>query len=587
MLKKSKNNFMAKAFTETSKKSYVFLAMLIISVAAGAFLASLPSLVLKRIVDGLLTSGGRGLWQYAFLYLGAVLLLGLCDLIREYGAMVFGQRMLLNIRTLMLERLRFLPISYFLEVPAGETISKFTADIDSVNTLFTSGIVSTAADLLKLAGLIIAMFILSAQLGFIALATLPIVYFLSNFFRKRIFKKQLAVRARVSDINTGIQEFYSGMKVIKSYGKEQYFAQRFEPLLENHRIAMNANSVYDAWFPCIMQTLRAVVIAFAIFVGASNNLTPLALGLSLGTLAAAADLFARLFDPIEATSMQIQTIQQALAGINRIKAYFNHEIETVEKLDESIVNNLEDITVKIDDVRFAYKNGKDVLGGVSITIPAGTKAAIAGRTGSGKTTLMNLVAGLYPTKSGIITVGGLDPYQLPPTARRRLVGIVPQSIILFNGTIYENITLRDDAITRKQAEKALETVGLLNVINQLPGGINTLIGEGAYKLSFGQTQLLSLARAIVTDPPLLLLDELTSGLDAMTEKQVLSAIRNISGNRTIITISHRLSGIIDADTVHIMERGRIMESGSPSKLAAEEGWYSIYKRLEDRGWQIS
>jgi ATP-binding cassette subfamily B protein len=587
MLKKSKNNFMAKAFTETSKKSYVFLAMLIISVAAGAFLASLPSLVLKRIVDGLLTSGSRGLWQYAFLYLGAVLLLGLCDLIREYGAMVFGQRMLLNIRTLMLERLRFLPISYFLEVPAGETISKFTADIDSVNTLFTSGIVSTAADLLKLAGLIIAMFILSAQLGFIALATLPIVYFLSNFFRKRIFKKQLAVRARVSDINTGIQEFYSGMKVIKSYGKEQYFAQRFEPLLENHRIAMNANSVYDAWFPCIMQTLRAVVIAFAIFVGASNNLTPLALGLSLGTLAAAADLFARLFDPIEATSMQIQTIQQALAGINRIKAYFNHEIETVEKLDESIVNNLEDITVKIDDVRFAYKNGKDVLGGVSITIPAGTKAAIAGRTGSGKTTLMNLVAGLYPTKSGIITIGGLDPYQLPPAARRRLVGIVPQSVVLFNGTVYENITLRDDAITRKQAEKALETVGLLNVINQLPGGINTLIGEGAYKLSFGQTQLLSLARAIVTDPPLLLLDELTSGLDAMTEKQVLSAIRNISGNRTIITISHRLSGIIDADTVHIMERGRIMESGSPSKLAAEEGWYSIYKRLEDRGWQIS
>jgi ATP-binding cassette subfamily B protein len=566
MLKKSKNNFMAKAFTETSKKSYVFLAMLIISVAAGAFLASLPSLVLKRIVDGLLTSGSRGLWQYAFLYLGAVLLLGLCDLIREYGAMVFGQRMLLNIRMLMLERLRFLPISYFLEVPAGETISKFTADIDSVNTLFTSGIVSTAADLLKLAGLIIAMFILSAQLGFIALAALPIVYFLSNFFRKRIFKKQLAVRARVSDINTGIQEFYSGMKVIKSYGKEQYFAQRFEPLLENHRIAMNANSVYDAWFPCIMQTLRAVAIAFAIFVGASNNLTPLALGLSLGTLAAAADLFARLFDPIEATSMQIQTIQQALAGISRIKAYFNHEIETAEKLDESIVNNLENITVKIDDVRFAYKNGKDVLGGVSITIPAGTKAAIAGRTGSGKTTLMNLVAGLYPTKSGIITVGGLDPYQLPPTARRRLVGIVPQSIILFNGTIYENITLRDDAITRKQAEKALETVGLLNVINQLPGGINTLIGEGAYKLSFGQTQLLSLARAIVTDPPLLLLDELTSGLDAMTEKQVLRAIRNISGNRTIITISHRLSGIIDADTVHIMERGRIMESGAHQSL---------------------
>ena len=587
MRKKSGKSFMTQALTDTSKISYPYLTMLIISVAAGAFFTAWPSLVLRKIVDGPLTAGGQGLWQYAFLYLGAVLLLGLSDLVREYGAMVFGQRMLLRIRTLMLERLRLLPISYYLEVPAGETISKFTADIDSVNTLFTSGIVSTIADLFKIVGLIITMFILSAPLGYIALGALPIVYFLANYFRKNIYKKQLVVRDRVSDINTGIQEIYSGMKVIKAYGKEQYFAERFEPLLENHRKSMNANSVYDAWFPCIMQTLRAAVIAFAIFIGSSNNTTPLALGLSLGTLAAAADLFMRLFDPIEAASMQIQAIQQAMAGINRINTYFNHEIETAEKLDESLACNIDDTTVTIDDVCFAYKKGKDVLREVSLTIPAGTKAAIAGRTGSGKTTLMNLLSGLYPTKSGKITIGGLDPYQLPPSARRRLVGIVPQTVVLFNGTIYENITLRDEGITRQQAEKALKTVGLLDVIKQLPDGMNTMTGEGAYKLSFGQTQLLSLARAIVTDPPLLLLDELTSGLDAVTEKQVLGAIRNISGNRTIITISHRLSGIIDADTVHIMERGRIMESGSPMKLSEKEGWYSIYKRLEDRGWRIS
>lgn len=587
MRKNRENNFLSQALAETSKKNYSYVIMLIIAVAAGAVLSAWPSLILKQIVDGPLASGGQGLWQYAFLYLGAVLLLGLSDLVREYGAMVFGQRMLLNIRSKMLDRLRLLPMSYYLEVPAGDTISRFTADIDAVNSLFTSGIISAVADLLKIIGLIAALFSLSVTMGYIALGALPIIYFLADYFRKNIYQKQLVVRKRVSDINTGIQEIYSGMKVIKVFGKERFFAGRFEPLLESHRIAMNANSVYDAWFPCIMQTLRAVIIALAIFIGASNNMTSIALGLSLGTLAAAADLFIRLFDPIETASTGIQTIQQAMAGLNRIKAYFNQDIETVEKMDASEAGKVVDVTVVIENVRFAYKNGKDVLNEASMTIPTGAKAAIAGRTGSGKTTLMNLIAGLYPPKSGRITVGGVDPYLLPPSVRRRLLGIVPQTVMLFDGTIYENVTLRDDSITREQAEQALKTVGLYDMIQQLPDGMDTVIGEGMQKLSFGQTQLLSLARAIVTDPPLLLLDELTSGLDAVTERQVLSAIRNISTSKTIVTISHRLSGIIDADIVHIMERGRIMECGNPQALAQREGWYSRYKRLEDRNWRIS
>jgi ATP-binding cassette subfamily B protein len=587
MHRKNANGFLAQALTETVKKNYPYAVLLILAIAAGAVISAWPSLVLKQIVDGPLASGGQGLWQYAFQYLGAILLLGLSDLVREYGSMVFGQRMLLNIRSKMLDRLRLLPMSYYLEVPAGETISRFTADIDAVNTLFTSGIISAVADLLKIIGLIVALFSLSPTLGYIALGALPIIYLLADYFRKNIYRKQLVVRKRVSDINTGIQEIFSGMKVIKVFGRERFFAGRFEPLLENHRIAMNANSIYDAWFPCITQTLRASVIAIAIFIGASNNMTSISLGLSLGTLAAAADLFIRLFDPIETAATGIQTIQQAMAGLNRIKAFFNQEIETAEKTDAFEAGKVDDITVVIENVRFAYQNGKDVLNGASMAIPTGAKAAIAGRTGSGKTTLMNLIAGLYPPKSGRITVGGVDPYLLPPSARRRLLGIVPQTVILFDGTIYENVTLRDDSITREQAEQALKTVGLYDIIQRLPDGLDTVIGEGKQKLSFGQTQLLSLARAIVTDPPLLLLDELTSGLDAVTERQVLSAIRNISTSKTIITISHRLSGIIDADIVHIIERGRIMESGAPQALAQKEGWYSRYKRLEDRNWRIS
>jgi ATP-binding cassette subfamily B multidrug efflux pump len=280
-------------------------------------------------------------------------------------------------------------------------------------------------------------------------------------------------------------------------------------------------------------------------------------------------------------------MQQALAGVDRIKSFFDLEVETAVKTDSAQVDRNSSEAVVVEGVSFAYNNGPDILRNVAITIQAGSKAAVAGRTGSGKTTLMNLIAGLYPARTGSIKVYGHDPFLLPPATRRNLVGIVPQSIVLFNGTIYDNNTLKDEAITKSQAEKALETVGLLSTVKQLPDQLNTMIGEGSYKLSFGQTQLLSLARAIVTDPPLLLLDEMTAGLDALTERQVLDAIRNISKNRTILTISHRLSGIIDADTVHIMEHGKIMESGSPEKLASQEGWYAIYKRLEDKGWRIT
>lgn len=587
MNKKNENGFLMSALFRVTKSSFSYVVLLLLAVIAGAFINTLPPLMLKRIVDGPLESGGQGLWKYAFLYLVAMLLLGLSDLVREYGAMVLGQRTLLNIRKEMLQRLKRLPMSYYLEVPAGETISRFTADIDAVNTLFTSGIISAVADFLKIIALLFALFTLSSVLGYIALGALPVIFIITDYFRKNIYNKQLIVRKRVSDINTGIQEIYSGMKIIKIFGRESFFADRFEPLLENHRLSMNANSIYDAWFPCIMQILRAVVIAFAIFIGASNNKTSVALGLSLGTLAAAADLLIRFFEPIEAASAEIQTIQQAMAGLNRIKSYFNQETETAEKVDVSTVNKLKDMTVVIDNVCFSYRNGKDVLNGASVTIPVGSKAAIAGRTGSGKTTLMNLVAGLYPPKSGRITIGGIDPYLLPPLTRRKIIGIAPQTVVILNATVYDNVTLRDNTITRPEVERALRVVGLSETIENLPDGIDTHIGESAHKLSFGQTQLLSLARAIVTDPPILLLDELTSGLDTITERLVLDTLRNISGKKTIITISHRLSGIIDADTVHIMERGRIMESGSPQDLVKKEGWYSRYKKLEELNWRIS
>nr|MBC8224417.1 ABC transporter ATP-binding protein [Candidatus Bathyarchaeota archaeon] len=476
---------------------------------------------------------------------------------------------------------------YYNNVPAGDTISRFTGDIEAIDSLFTAGLISAIADLLKITGFLVAIFLLSVQLGFVAVCSLPVLYLVTDYFRRNMFEKQLEVRRKVSDINTSIHEIYSGMKIIKIYGRETFFAERFEPILESHRLSMNLNSLYVAWFPCVTQTIRAVFIAGALAIGASNNLTPLALGLSLGTLAAVADLFIRLFRPIQAVAGEIQTIQRALAGVKRVENFFNEETQENSVQGMKLADHPEGADVILEDVWFSYESGDNVLKGGSMVIPAGIKAALAGRTGSGKTTLMNLVAGLYEVERGKVLVGGIDPFTLLPETRRRLMGIVPQTVHIFNSSVYDNVTLRDSSIIREQVERALDTVGLLKVVQNLPEGLDTFLGEGAQQLSYGQTQLLSLARAIVTDPPLLLLDELTSGLDSLTEKQVLAAIRGISGGRTILTISHRLSGIIDAETVHIMEGGRIVESGSPDELAQRGGWYSIYKSLEDRGWRIT
>ena len=588
MRKPPASNLQLRAILISTIKSNIGATLLLLlAVLVGAVINIWPSMVLRATIDGPLLAGTGNLWGYALLYLGAVVLIGVVDLLREYGATLLGQRLLLAVRSRMLSRLRALPMSYYLNVPAGETISRLTADVDAVNRLFSAGLVSAGADLLKIVGFLVALFVLSPPLGFVALASLPAVFLVTNYFRRNIYEKQLVVRRKVSDINTYIQETYAGMKLIKTYGKEDYFSERFEPTLESHRLAMNANSVYDAWFPCITQTVRAVVIATAIYLAAGQNFGPVALGLTLGTIAGAADLFIRLFEPIEAISSEIQTIQQALAGLNRISQFFDHETESGERFATASVWDGQNSEVRVEGVRFAYKDGEDVLLDASLEVPTGSKVAIAGRTGSGKTTLMNLIAGLYPVKNGTITVGGVDPYNLSPSDRRRLIGIVPQTVHIFNGSIYENITLRDASISVSQAEEAMRTVGLWDTVTELPSGMKTPLGEGGTKLSFGQSQLLSLARAVVTNPPLLLLDELTSGLDALTERTVLKAIRQVSAGRTIITISHRLSGIIDAETVHIMERGKIMESGSPEELARREGWYAIYKRLEDRGWQIS
>lgn len=571
------------AVIKVLKDSWFLCIILLLTVVAGMALQLVPALLIRQIVDDYFAKGlFQGVWRLAGFYLAATAGISIVEFIKVIVTTWLGQQVLLGVRSRMAERLAHLSMGYFAGTPVGEVMSRLTTDVDSVNTLFSSGLVSVATDLLKVFGLAASLYILSPQLLWVVLFSFPIIYLLSDFFRKRIYAMEKKVRVCVSEIYTFIQEWLGGIQTVKAYGMEDAGEAKFQKPLGAHLVAINSISKYDSWFPCVMQTLRAVVIAVAIFLGAKNG-TTISLGLTVGTLAAVADLVGRLFAPIEALATEFQTIQQAMAGIGRIQEFARQPIE--ERIEATQTPD-ESKGIEVADVQFAYGN-HTVLHNLSVMLAAGEKAVLVGRSGAGKTTLMNIIAGLYPPAQGCVRICGVDPYTLPARDRRRLLGVVPQMPQVFDGSVRDNITLRDDTIPMENVALAAQTVGLDKTIEALPQGYDTLLGEGEAGLSSGEVQLLSLARAIVMNPKVLLLDEPTSGIDARTEAMIFAAIRQASQGRTILSISHRLSGVIDADCVHILARGGVVESGTADELAGRDGWYAVYKRMEDAGWQFT
>jgi len=586
---------LGKALKSTFLRMWFVFILMVLTAFAAMSLELAPPLLLKNIIDNYLNTGVlSGIWIAAAFYLAAALGTSILGFGQVFINNYIGQNILLELRLFMAEHLNKLPMSYYSRTPVGETMSRLTSDVETVNTIFSStsgtsmGLGNLLTDVVKIIGILVAMYFISPVLSLITLAAVPVIYITSDYFRKGIYKTQLDVRRSVGRINTFLQETFSGMKVVKAYGKESYYEESFQKPLASNLIAVNGAAVYDSYFPCVMMVIRAITIAVVVWFGAKTGLAG-SLGISIGSLAAMTDLITRLFSPLDALTLEFQTLQQALAGLKRIvellmeKPEEKGEVQHISGIRKAALG-VPAVTVK--GLGFSYQPGKPVLRDISLSVMPGKRIAIVGRTGAGKTTLMSLIAGLYPPEAGSISIMGYDPFKVDPADRRKLLGVVPQNVYLFEGTVRENITLRDDSIPIEAVERAAKTVGLHDYIASLEKGYDTLLGVEGTKPSFGQSQLLSLARAIVSDPAILLLDEPTSGVDAVTEANIFQAFRKVSQNRTIITISHRLSGIIDADEVHIMAGGHIVQSGAPEKLAGESGWYSVYRQLENLGWKM-
>ncbi|MGV8982084.1 ABC transporter ATP-binding protein [Clostridium sp.] len=560
--------------------------ILLIFAILGVVVTSLiPPQILKHIVDNnLVPKSNKGLLVIAIIYMVILLFIGIFDFMKEAVLTVLGQKITKEIRFEMIEKLKKINFMFFSTNETGMVVSRFTNDVDSINSLFTSGIIGMMVDCFKITGIIISIWMFSSKLGIITLMLLPIIYVITRIFQKKMLKAQIQNRIYVAKVNNHISESLKNIQMIKSYSKENYMEKNYSSYLVDNYKAMEKVNFYDSSFSPIIQLTRAVVIGLVIILS-TNQLNYL--GISLGMIAASIDLISNLFAPIENLGMELQNIQQAVSGIQRVNDFYStdeDQCSSNELKAEDIIPDRADIRLSFNNVDFKYNEGTDILKNISLNLDPQEKVTFIGRTGVGKSTLFKLIMGFLKPSNGNITVNGIDVYTIPNSEKRKIFGYVDQCLHMINGTVAEQISLKDVNITVAQIENALEFVGLYDYVVTLNKGINTKVSNDCL-FSQGQKQLLAIARAIVTDPPILLLDEITASLDSITEENFISVLQKASYSHTILSITHRLSSMFSCDTVVILENGMIKNSGCPEELMQNDKWYKSHMALERLTWK--
>ena len=517
-------------------KDHLWLSFTILAVVAGAVGAALvPPLVLGRIVDGLTAGEGLTL-RLPLWYLAFTALAGGLESARESALTVFGQKTTHALRSRLMEKEGRLPADELNRQEPGALVSRFVGDVDTVETLFTAGIISMAADACRILSILIVVWQCSRGLAYLLLALLPVLFLFTRFVQKRMLSNQLKNRKAVSRASGYVPETVRNLRTIRTLGKETYMETRYDGALGESYRAIEGTNFYDALYSPVILTVNAIVVGAVMLLSASGDPAVLTLfGMTAGTAVTVMNYISQIFSPLESLGMEIQTIQSAVAGVRRINDFLAQpEQEPMTPETENPAAPM----VELRDVDFGYEAGQNVLHHLNMEIREGELATLSGRTGAGKSTIFKLLLGLYRPQQGKVMLNGVEAATLPDTARRPLVGYVEQSFRRVPGTVRDQITLFDAAITPQQAEDAARTVGLHDAIAALPEGYDTPCTPGIF--SQGQWQLLSIARAIAAGPQILLLDEITANLDAGTEQTVLDALQRAGQNRTVVSISHRL-----------------------------------------------
>ena len=436
----------------------------------------------------------------------------------------------------MADKLSRLPSSVFIENDSGSLASLFVNDVDTLEDLFDSGIISMISDVFRIVSILCVVYFLSKGLMILLFLSLPILFLLTRTFQRRMLSAQLDNRKAVAGINQAIPETIASIRTIRLYHRESFMEERYGKSVRAGFDAMNRSNLYDSIYSPIIITVSSLIIAIMVVLSVSRSDFQALFGMSAGTAVALISYVGKVFSPLESIGMEIQNIQSAIAGCKRIGDFLSEK--EMEPPSAAVSEKEENIPISIRHLSFAYEDGKPVFHNFDLTIHEGENVTLIGRTGSGKSTLFKLICGLYQPSEGTVRIFGRAPESIPEEERRKVFGLVEQQFKPVSGNMRDQITLSDPSISEEDVRRALAETGILPAIEDLPEGLDTPYDPGL--LSQGQFQLLSIARATVTNPPLLLLDEITANLDSVTEKQVLDALRAASEKRTVLSISHRL-----------------------------------------------
>lgn len=541
MNNKNSHNVVSIILHTIIKRKWLSLGI-IISVCGAIITALYPPLVLGKIVDTL-TTGSQLPVYLVFLYMAFTVITGLMEATREGLLTIFGQKITHALRSGLMEHFVRLSTDSLNKQEPGAVVSRFVGDVDTVENLFTSGIVSMFADACKIISILVVIWFSNKGLATVLIVLLPFLFWFTRHIQKNMLDAQLKNRRAVSRASGHVPETLHNIRTIHNLGKEKYMEKRYDEYISDSYKAMEKTNFYDAVYSPVILILNAVVVAVVMLFSASGNAKVLTLfGMSAGTAVAVINYISQIFSPVESLGMEIQTIQSAIAGVRRINEFFelpvldnNEELQAEKTFD----SKNDTPYVQFNDVTFGYEADHIVIADKTFVVNRGEQVTLSGRTGAGKSTIFKLLLGLYKPQKGSILINDMNSAAIPDNRKRKIFGYVEQSFHMVPGTIKDQITLYDKSISDEAVIKAAKLTGLHDTIMNFENGYDTQCTQEVF--SQGQWQLLSIARATAGNPELLLLDEITANLDANTERDVLTALKGVSENRTVISISHRVT----------------------------------------------
>ena len=576
--KPSSNQLDAQLLKRVLAEAAPYKSLLLSTTLMAVLLAPLatirPWLVQKMVDEHIVYSDVEGLLKLSIIFVIVLFLHAFLTYLFTYLSGVLGQAVVRDLRIKIFNHINRFNLSYFDKTPIGTSTTRTINDVETINTVFSQGVITIIADILTLIVVLAIMFITSWELTLIALTTSPFLVIASYIFKEKVKTSFQSVRTEISRMNAFLQEQISGMRLIQIFHIEKSSMRRFKTINREYTKANLDSVLYYAVFYPVVEIISAASLGLMVWWGAKGVIGE---SVSMGALIAFPIYLNMLFNPIRILADKFNTLQMGLVASDRVFALLdNHAEQEVtghlkpEKLRGEVVFN---------KVNFAYQGEDWVLKNVDFEIKPGETLAIVGATGSGKTSIISLINRFYTHQSGLISIDGTDIKDFDLQALRHKMALVLQDVFLFSGSVFENITLRDESISREKVLSAAKMIGAHEFIEKLPGGYDYQVMERGATLSMGQRQLISFVRALVFEPDILILDEATSSIDPASESVIQKAIETLIAQRTSIIIAHRLSTIMHAHKILVMQRGEVMESGSPEDLLKnEEG---LFRKLHD------